>query len=145
MTSLHTHTTRRRPPGHDNLHGGVRFTAELIAMTATPIALWPHSIPLAIGTVMLLIGLPAVFSTPGDRPGGDGPIPVPGIVTILIVLVHLTAATIAAWTIWPWWIAIAVTVLCGIVIGTEQTRWKTLIETTRRLRAANRARLARNA
>ena len=116
----------RRPPGHDNLRGGARFLAELVAMVATPWALWPHSIPLAVVSVVILIGLPTVFSTPGDRPGGDGPVAVPGAVTILIVLLHLTAATMSAWAIWPWWIALAVTALCLAVIGTEQTRWRAL-------------------
>jgi hypothetical protein len=120
-----------RPPGHDNLRGGIRFSAELVAMVSTPVALWPRSAALAIGAVLLLIGLSAVFSTPGDRPGGDGPVAVPGIVTILLVLLHLTAATASAWTIWPWWIATAVTALCITVIGTEQSRWAALTRATR--------------
>jgi hypothetical protein len=121
----------RRPPGHDNVRGGFRFLAELIAMTATPWALWDYSIPLAIASVVILIGLPAIFSTPGDRPGGDGHIAVPGVVTILIVLIHLTAATVAAWMIWPWWLATAVTALCIVVIFTEQTRWSALTRPAR--------------
>jgi hypothetical protein len=80
----------RRPPGHDKVRGGFRFLADLIAMTATPWALWHYSILLAIASVVILIGLPAIFGNPGDRPGGDTPIAVPGIVTILIVLIHLT-------------------------------------------------------
>ncbi|GAB7303473.1 hypothetical protein MAFF212519_13350 [Clavibacter michiganensis] len=115
-----------RPPGHDPLAGGLRFLAELIAWVATPWALWPHSIPLAVGAVVLLIALPAVFSTPGDRPGGDGPVPTPGIVTILLVLLQLVAASLAAWAIWPTWIAVAVTALCLAVVVTEQPRWRAL-------------------
>jgi len=116
-----------RPPGHDTVRGGVRFLTEIVAWVATPWALWQHSIPLAIIGVVLLIGLPAVFSTPGDRPGGDGPVAVPGIVTVILVLVQLVAATTAAWAIWPWWLAAGVTVLCLVVIGTEQPRWRALI------------------
>lgn len=115
-----------RPPGHDTLDGGLRFLAELIAWVATPWALWPHSIPLAVGAVVLLIALPAVFSTPGDRPGGDGPVAAPGIVTILLVLLQLVAASLAAWAIWPAGIAVAVTVLCVGVVATEQPRWRAL-------------------
>ena len=62
--------------------------------------------------------------------GGGGPIAVPGIVTILLVVLNLIAATVAAWITWPWWLAIAVTALCIVVIGTEQTRWKSLISTS---------------
>jgi hypothetical protein len=121
--------THQRNPGHDYVSGGVRFLSELIAWVATPIALWPHSAPLAVGAVVLLIGLPAVFSTPGDRPGGDGVIPVPGIVTILLVLLQLTAATAVAWAIWPQWAAAAVTLLCVIALITEQPRWRSLVST----------------
>ena len=117
---------RSRPPGHDLLPGSLRFASELIAWVATPWALWSHSIPVAIVAVVVLIGLPAVFSTPGDRPGGDGPVAVPGIVTILLVLLLLAAATMAAWAIWPWWIAGSVTALCLVVIVTEQPRWRAL-------------------
>ncbi|WP_250442969.1 hypothetical protein [Actinotalea sp. C106] len=121
---------RRQPPGHDYVRGGVRFAAELVAWIATPWALWQHSIPLAIVSVVVLIALPAVFSTPGDRPGGDAPVSVPGGVTILIVLIYLGAATTAAWVVWPFWVAVGVTALCITAVFTEQTRWKAL---TRRL------------
>ncbi|WP_159617924.1 hypothetical protein [Arthrobacter zhaoguopingii] len=118
-----------RAPGHDLLRGGLRFTAELIAWVGSAWALWPHSIPLAIGAVVLLIGLPAVFSTPGDRPGGDGPVAVHGIVTILILLIQLVAATITAWILWPGWIAAAVTALCLLVTLTDHPRWRELTRT----------------
>ena len=113
-------------PGHDLFRGGLRFLAELIAWVGTCLALWPHSIPLAIAALVLLIGPPAIFATPGDRPGGDGLIAAPGIVTILSVLAHLAAATAAAWAIWPWWVAATVTALCVVVVGTEQPRWRSL-------------------
>jgi hypothetical protein len=132
MNTMHaTAAPARRPPGHDNVRGGFRFLAEIVAMTATPWALRDHSIVLAVASVVVLIGLPAIFSTPGDRPGGDGPVAVPGVVTILIVLLHLAAATAAAWTIWPWWIAAAVTILCIVVVFTEQTRWRALTQRAR--------------
>jgi hypothetical protein len=114
-------------PGHDYASGGLRFLTELIAWVAVPWALWPHSIALAVGAVVLLIGLPAVFSTPGDRPGGGTPVSVPGIVTILLVLMQLAAATAAVWVLWPLWAAAAVTVLCLIVPVTEQPRWRRLL------------------
>jgi len=119
--------TDKNPSQNDHARGALRFLTELIAWAGVPWALWPHSILLAIGAVVLLIGLPAVFGTPGDRPGGGPLVPVPGIVTILLVLVQLAAATAAAWALWPWWAAAAVTVLCLIVTGTEQPRWRWLI------------------
>jgi hypothetical protein len=124
--SSHTGIPHPPGPGHDTLSGGLRFLTELIAWVATPWALWPHSIPLAIGVVLLLIGLPAVFSTPGDRPGGGGPVAAPGIVTILLLLAQLVAATLASWVLWPRWIAVIVTALCLVVVVTEQPRWRAL-------------------
>lgn len=114
-------------PGHNDARGALRFLTELIAWVAVPWALWPHSRALAIAAVVLLIGLPVVFSTPGDRPSGGTLVPVPGIVTILLVLVQLTAATAAAWVLWPWWAAASVTVLCLYVPITEQPRWRRLL------------------
>jgi len=119
-----------KPPGHDYLRGGLRFATELIAWVSTPWALWPHSIALAIGTDVLLIGLPAIFSTPGDRPGGDSPVAVPGIVTVFLVLIQLVAATAAAWVLWPTWTAATVTLLCLIVPFTELPRWRHLLSAT---------------
>jgi len=121
--------TDTKRPGHDLASGGLRFLTELIAWVGAPWALWSHSIPLAIGSVVLLIGLPSIFSTPGDRPGGDAPVPVPARVTILLVLIQLAAATAAAWALWPAWIAVTVTVLCLIVLVTEQPRWRHLSHT----------------
>lgn len=92
-------------PGHDYFTGGLRFLTEIIAWVCTPWALWSHSKILAIAAVVLLICLPAIFSTPGDRPGGNSPVAVPGIVTILLLLLQLAAATAAVWVLWPGWIA----------------------------------------
>ncbi|PZE93389.1 hypothetical protein [Curtobacterium sp. MCBD17_008] len=110
--------------GHDPVRGGLRAGAELVAWVAVPWALWPHSIALAIGAVLLLLVPPAVFSTPGDRPGGDAPVATHGIVTIVSVLAHLVGATVAAWVIWPSWLAVVVTALCVTVAVTEVPRWR---------------------
>ena len=115
-----------RPVGHDVVRGGLRFLAELVAWVAVPWALWPLSIPLAIGALLLLIVPPTIFSTPGDRPGGDAPVAAPGIVTVVSVLSHLAGATIAAWAIWPSWLAAIVTALSLAVVFTEQPRWRAL-------------------
>jgi hypothetical protein len=119
------------PYRNEYVRGALRFLTELIAWAGAPLALWPHSIPLAIGAVVLLIGLPAVLSTPGDRPGRGSLVSVPGVVTILLVLMQLAAATAAAWALWPWWAATAVTVLCLIVTVTEQPRWRWLMRAPR--------------
>lgn len=116
-----------RPVGHDPLRGGLRFLAELVAWVAVPWALWSHSPVLAIAAVLVLVVPPAVFGTPGDRPGGDRPVAAPGAVTIASVLAHLVGAVAAAWILWPTAVAIVVTVLCVAVVVSEQPRWRALV------------------
>jgi len=125
-----TVTTAARPPrpvGHDPLRGGLRFLAELVAWVGVPWALWPHSPVLAITAVLVLVVPPAVFGTPGDRPGGDPPVAAPGAVTIASVLAHLVGAVAAAWVLWPTAVAIVVTALCVAVVVSEQPRWRALV------------------
>ncbi|MCS5510298.1 hypothetical protein NY546_13425 [Curtobacterium flaccumfaciens pv. flaccumfaciens] len=116
-----------RPVGHDPLRGGLRFLAELVAWVAVPWALWSHSPVLAIAAVLVLVVPPAVFGTPGDRPGGDPPVAAPGAVTIATVLAHLVGAVAAARILWPTAVAIVVTVLCVAVVVSEQPRWRALV------------------
>lgn len=130
--AVSTVRTKTQRPGHDYVRGGMRFAGEVTAWVCTPWALWSHSIPLAIGAVLLLIGLPAVFSTPGDRPGGDAPVAAPGIVTILLVVLQLVAAAASAWALWGTWIAATVTALCMVVPFTELPRWRVLLSPTPR-------------
>ncbi|GAA4667753.1 hypothetical protein [Amycolatopsis dongchuanensis] len=119
--------TEKKQPGHGFVAGGLRFLTELIAWVLVPLALWPRSAFLAIAAVLLLIGLPTLFNTPGDRPRGTPVVPVPGVVTILLVLLQLAAATAAAWVLGPLWLALVVTALCVLVTVTEQPRWRWLM------------------
>jgi hypothetical protein len=126
--------TRRRPerpsriapdrPG-DRLPGVFRFAVELLAWVAVPWALAGVSIPLAVLSVVVLVGLPTVFSTPGDK--NQVLVPVPGVVSIALVLLHLVAAAWAAWAAWPATVAIAVTVLAAACLVTERARWRWLL------------------
>lgn len=107
------------------LGSALRFTTELIAWIGAPWALAPHSILLAIGSVVVLIGLPTFFQTPGDKPRVV--VPVPGVVTILLVLLQLVTAVVAAWFAWPVVVAIVVSVLAAACVVTEQPRWRWLV------------------
>jgi hypothetical protein len=75
--------------------------------------------------LVVLIGLPTVFSTPGDK--ATVIVPVPGGVTILFVLLHLVAAVVSAWWVWPAWAAVPVTLLAGATLVTERPRWRWLL------------------
>ncbi|MGW2891344.1 hypothetical protein ACWDDN_39800 [Streptomyces griseoruber] len=111
----------------DRIASVPRFAAELVAWVATPWALSTHWWPLAVVAVVVLVGLPTVFSTPGDK--AQVIVPVPGVVTILLVLLQLAAATIAAWVVWPTYAAVLVSLLAVTTLVTERRRWRWLLST----------------
>ncbi|MEV6172396.1 hypothetical protein AB0L99_29825 [Streptomyces sp. NPDC051954] len=102
-----------------------RFATELVAWVATPWALAGYSWLLAALSVVVLIGLPTVFTTPGDK--AHGIVPVPGPVTILLVLLQLAAAVVCAWLAWPVWAAVVVSLLAATTLVTERPRWRWLV------------------
>ncbi|MEV7414565.1 hypothetical protein [Streptomyces sp. NPDC089919] len=102
----------------------LRFATELVAWVATPWALAGVSWALAALSVVLLVGLPTVFATPGDK--NSVMVPVPGPVTVLLVVLQLAAAALAAWYAWPLWAAVAVWLLAGATVVTELPRWRWL-------------------
>jgi hypothetical protein len=112
------------PPNGPGLASALRFLTELVAWIATPWALAPHSVVLAVASVVVLIGLPTVFATPGDK--RQVLVPVPGAVTIGLVLLHLVAAVVAAWAAWPLPVAVAVSALALATVVTELPRWRRL-------------------
>ncbi|MER5205026.1 hypothetical protein [Streptomyces sp. NPDC002825] len=109
----------------DRTASALRFATELVAWVATPWALAGYSWLLAVLSVVVLIGLPTLFSTPGDK--AQVIVPVPGRVTILLVLLQLAAAVIASWYAWPAWAAVPVTVLAAATVVTERRRWAWLL------------------
>ncbi|GAA2314900.1 hypothetical protein GCM10010149_78130 [Nonomuraea roseoviolacea subsp. roseoviolacea] len=116
-----TDTVRQDNPAGSAL----RFATELVAWVATPWALAPHSVPLAILSVIVLIGLPTLFSTPGDK--RNVIVPVPGFVTILLVLLQLVAAVAASWAAWPIAVAVVVSALAVATVVFEVPRWRWLL------------------
>lgn len=119
--------TSERPD--DRAASALRFTTELIAWVATPWALAGHSWLLAALSVVALIGLPTLFSTPGDKVNVI--IAVPGWTTILLVLLQLAAAVVSSWLAWPAWVAFSVTLLAATTLVTERRRWRWLISRDR--------------
>jgi len=104
--------------------GALRFGSELVAWVATPWALASHSPVLAGVALLLLIGLPTVFVTPGDKV--KVVVPVSGKITIALTVVQLLAAVFSAWTAWPVPVAILVWILVGVTVYAEQGRWRRL-------------------
>ncbi|WP_327420404.1 hypothetical protein OG612_38350 [Streptomyces sp. NBC_01527] len=113
-------------PNRTNAASGLRFLTELIGWTATPWAL--HRVDWAVATtaLVLLIGLPAVVGTPGDRPF-DPPVAIPGAAMLLLVLLEVAAAAVAPWFAWPPWAAVLATALAATSVVLEQPRWRWLL------------------
>nr|WSX72438.1 hypothetical protein OH826_00260 [Streptomyces sp. NBC_00899]WSX81492.1 hypothetical protein OH826_51235 [Streptomyces sp. NBC_00899] len=113
----------------DRAASALRFATELVAWVATPWALAGHSWLLAALSVVALIGLPTLFSTPGDK--ANVIIAVPGWATILLVLLQLAAAVVSSWLAWPPGAAVPATLLAGATLLTERQRWQWLVSTNR--------------
>ncbi|MGQ4375697.1 hypothetical protein ACN6K9_005112 [Streptomyces sp. SAS_267] len=109
----------------DRLPSVFRFATEIVAWVATPWALADRSWLLAVASVVLLIGLPTVFATPGDK--SNVLVPVPGWVTVVLVLLQLVAAVVFSWLAWPAWAAVPVTVLAAATCVTERGRRQWLL------------------
>lgn len=62
-------------------------------------------------------------------------VPVPGTVTIALVLLQLAAAVAASWAAWPLWAAVVVTALATACLVTERPRWRRLLAGDRGLPA----------
>lgn len=102
-----------------------RFAIELVAWIAGPWAVadglgsgWA-----AVPALLVLLGLPSVFNTPGDKHVAG--IATPGPIRIGIEMFLLTVAVGGAWTVWPPWAAVAVTALgiAMLVTGLPRYRW----------------------
>ncbi|WP_432173195.1 hypothetical protein [Streptomyces sp. Tue6028] len=120
-------TTSGRPD--DRTASVLRFATEIVAWVATPWALADYSWLLAVLSVVVLIGLPTVLSTPGDK--ANVIVAVPGPVTILLVLLQLAAAVVLSWVAWPLWAALVVSAMAAATLVTERPRWRWLISPER--------------
>ncbi|WP_433732502.1 hypothetical protein ACQP0C_09460 [Nocardia sp. CA-129566] len=110
--------------GQGRVAPGLRFAVELIAWIATPWALAGYSVVLSVLSVLVLIGLPTVFGTPGDKK--QTLVAVPGWVTIAMVVLQVVAAVVSAWVLFPIWLAVLVLVLAVLTVIAELPRWRGL-------------------
>lgn len=104
---------------------GFRFLIEVAAWVGGPWAAidvagaWWAAVP----TAVVLLALPALFNTPGDKK--TTPIATPGPIRIAIEALLLAAAVYGAWRVWPSWLAIAVSLAGGLMVafGIPRYRW----------------------
>ncbi|WP_042398205.1 hypothetical protein [Streptacidiphilus carbonis] len=109
----------------DRVPSVLRFATELIAWVATPWALADRSWLLAALSVVVLIGLPTVLATPGDK--AKVIVAVPGWGTVLLVLLQLAAAVVSSWVAWPVWAAVLTSLLAAATLVTERPRRRRLL------------------
>ena len=105
------------------LSSGFRFLSELIAWVSGPWVATQVNPFLAILVLVVLIGLPTVFSTKGDK--RHTIVDTPGPVRVLFELLQYSVAAIAPWLIWPTPIA-AICVLIVVValaLGLPRLSW----------------------
>jgi hypothetical protein len=111
-------------PNRPWVASALRFATEVVAWVATPWALAGYSVPLAIASPVVLIALPTIFATPGDK--AKVVVAVPGSITIGLVALHMAAAALASWIAWPATVAVIVWALVAASVVAELPRWRWL-------------------
>ncbi|MDJ0758113.1 MAG: hypothetical protein QNJ19_01885 [Woeseiaceae bacterium] len=112
-----------RHPYDTPLSAGLRFSVELIAWIAGPWAAALASVWLIIPVAVTLVGLPAVFSTPGDK--RNVIVATPGPVRVVIELLLYSVAAFAPWFVWSEGMAAAASgvVVVSAVLGMPRLAW----------------------
>ena len=118
-----TEENRTKHPFDTPLSASLRFGTELIAWIAGPWAAGTYSGWLIFPVLALLVGLPAVFSTAGDK--NVIVVATPGPVRVLIELVVYATALLAPWLVWPQPIAFATSlvVAASVATGIPRIAW----------------------
>jgi hypothetical protein len=110
-------------PHDTTLSALLRFLSELIAWIAGAWLIASYNAWLVAPALLILVGLPSVFSTPGDK--RQIIVATPGPVRVAIELFLFAVAAAAPWFVWPVWIALAcvVTVLVTLLLGYPRMMW----------------------
>jgi hypothetical protein len=105
------------------LSGGLRFAVEVLAWVAAPWAAAQEAWWLAVPLLLVLVALPAVFSTPGDK--RQVIVATPGPLRVGIELLLHAAAIAGAWLAWPAWAAVlvAIVVAAALITGLPRLLW----------------------
>gem|GEM_PF-3118161 len=102
----------------------LRVLTELIAWVTVPWGLASYSVAWSVVAVLVLIGLPTVFGTPGDKKHVT--VAVPGAVTIALMVLQLAGAVWGARMVLPHWAFAAVCILAAVTVVAEIPRWRWL-------------------
>ena len=102
---------------------GLRFLTEIIVWVSCAWAAGQRSVWLAIPVLVVLIGLPSIFSTPGDKK--QIVLATPGPLRVLLELALYGVGVACVWAVWPTWLAIIATliVLAALALGIPRIKW----------------------
>jgi hypothetical protein len=92
---------------------------------------------MALLALLVLLALPSVFNTPGDKHITG--VATPGPIRIIIEMFLLVVAAASAWYVWPVWAAIVVTALGGALLATGLPRYRWLAAGAPPLKTETRA------
>lgn len=127
MESTSSRSAGAGPSPYDTpASAGTRFGVELVAWVAGPwatadvIGSWWVALP----ALVVLVGLPSVFNTPGDK--NTTGVATPGPIRIAIEMFLLAVAVGSAWIVWPLWAAVVVTLLGAVMLVTGLPRYRWL-------------------
>lgn len=114
------------PDGHPHdtaVSAGLRFLSELITWIAGPWAAAQISPWLVLPAIIILMGPPALFSTPNDK--RMIVVPTPGPIRVVIELLLYCVAAIAPWFVWPTFVSVIVVaiVVASVIAGIPRFRW----------------------
>ena len=114
---------RIKHPFDTPLSASLRFGTELIAWVAGPWAAGTYSGWLIVPVLVLLVGLPALFSTAGDK--NVIVVATPGPARVLIELVVYATALLAPWLVWPQPVSFATSlvVVASVATGIPRIAW----------------------
>lgn len=115
--------TRSPHPYDTPLSSGLRSLAEIIGWVACTWLAGRVSFLLAVLVLVVLLGLPTLFSTPGDKK--QTIVATPGPVRVVLELGLFGAAVLCVWLLWPAWLAIISTlvVMAAIAFGIPRYKW----------------------
>jgi hypothetical protein len=114
---------------HDSAaSSATRVAAELATWIAGPwaaaeLAGGPWAI---LPAALVLVGVPAVFSTVGDKK--TVLVPTPGPVRLAIELVLAAIGVVSAWLVWPVWAALLVSAIAAAMLVTNAPRFRWLAQ-----------------
>jgi hypothetical protein len=109
---------------HDTLlASGFRSMSEVIAWVTGTWTLGAVHPLWGVFALIVMIGLPTVFTTKGDKK--HMMVPTPGPIRALVDFLQFAVAAIAPWFVWPVWAAIlsGVIVLAALVFGRRRYHW----------------------